>query len=192
MLDPIVAIRCRVTLDPGAVITLDLITGVTDTRDHCLALVEKYHDRHLADRIFGLSWTHSQILLHQLDITEAEAQLYGKLAGAIIYANRARRAEPGIIASNRNGQSKLWGYSISGDLPIVLLHISDAANIEIVRQLVQAQAYWRRKGLIVDLVILNEETSGYRQTLQEQVMSLINTRTATTAEHAGGIFVQDR
>ncbi len=189
MLDPIVAIRCRVTMEPGAIITLDLITGVTDNREHCIALVEKYHDRHLADRIFGLTWTHSQVLLHQLDISEGEAQVYGRLAGAILYTSSTRRAEPGILASNRYGQSKLWGYSISGDLPIVLLEIADAANIEIVRQLVQAQAYWRRKGLAVDVVILNEEAVGYRQTLQDQVMGLINTR-ATTDHQPGGIFVR--
>ncbi|MGB6977521.1 MAG: glucoamylase family protein [Gammaproteobacteria bacterium] len=188
VLDPIVAIRCRVSLEPGALITLDLITGVTDTRDHCIALVEKYHDRHLANRIFELTSTYSQVLLHQLNISEADAQLYGKLAGAIIYASNTYRAEPRIIASNRYGQSKLWGYSISGDLPIVLLHIKDVANIELVQQLVQAQIYWRRKGLVVDLVILNEEHVSYRQMLQDQVMSLINTWAMT--DQAGGIFVR--
>ena len=188
VLDPIVAIRCRMTLEPGASITLDLITGMTDTREHCLALVEKYHDRHLVNRIFGLTDTHSQVLLHQLNISEDEARLYGKLAGAVIYANNIHRANSSILASNRNGQSKLWAYSISGDLPIVLLHIEDVANIEIVRQLVQAQAYWRRKGLVVDLVILNEEGVNYRQTLQDQVMSLINTM--VTTDHIGGIFIR--
>lgn len=187
VLDPIVAIRCRISLAPGALVTLDLITGVTDTKDHCVALVEKYHDHRFSDRIFGLSWTHSQVLLHQLNISEADAQLYEKLAGSIIYASSTHRAEPGIIASNRLGQSKLWGYAVSGDLPIVLLHIADATNIGIVRELLQAQAYWRQKGLIVDLVILNEEAISYRQTLEEQVMILINTRTAT--DHKGGIFV---
>lgn len=188
VLDPIVAIRCRVTLEPDAVVILDLITGVTDTRDYCIALIEKYHDRHLANRIFGLTWTHSQVLLHQLNISESQAQLYNKLASAIIYSSKTRRAEPGIIASNRNGQSKLWGYAISGDLPIVLLHIENAANIAIVKDLVQAQDYWRGKGLLVDLVILNEESSGYRQTLQDQVMSLVNARAVT--KQAGGIFVR--
>jgi cyclic beta-1,2-glucan synthetase len=188
VLDPIIAIRCRITIEPGALITLDLITGVTDTRDHCIALVEKYHDRHLANRIFGLAWTYSQVLLHQLNISEADAQLYGKIAGAIIYASNIHRAEPGILASNRYGQSKLWGYSISGDLPIVLLHIEDVANIEIVRQLVQAQIYWRRKGLVVDLVILNAGRISYRQTLQDQITSLINAW--ATTDRAGGIFVR--
>src|SRR5262249_13521418 len=45
VLDPIVAIRCVTTLEPDALVTLDLITGMTDDREHCLALVEKYHDR---------------------------------------------------------------------------------------------------------------------------------------------------
>ena len=39
----------------------------------------------------------------------------------------ARRS--GIIIKNRRGQSGLWGYSISGDVPIVLLQIADLANI---------------------------------------------------------------
>ena len=127
-------------------------------------------------------------LLHQLNISEADAQLYGRLASAIIYTSNTRRAEPTILASNRRGQSSLWGYSISGDLPIVLLHIEDAANIELVRQLIQAQAYWRHKGLVVDLVILNEEHISYRQTLQDQIMSLITGTTAT--DHAGNIVVR--
>ncbi len=82
VLDPIVAIRCQVTLEPDALVTFDLITGVADTREHCLALVEKYHDRSFANRIFELAWTHGQVLLHQLNISEADAQLYGKLASA--------------------------------------------------------------------------------------------------------------
>ena len=78
-----------------------------------------------------------------------------------------------ISIKNRRGQSGLWGYAISGDLPIVLLQIGDPANIDLVRQLVQAHAYWRSKGLAVDLVIWNEDHAGYRQLLQEQIMGLI-------------------
>jgi cellobiose phosphorylase len=48
----------------------------------------------MADRAFDLAWTHSQVTLHHLNATEAEAQLYGRLAGALIYADPARRASP--------------------------------------------------------------------------------------------------
>lgn len=188
VLDPIVAIRCRVSIPPGSSVVIDLINGVTETRDHSLALIEKYKDRQFANRIFELSWTHSQVLLHQLNITEAETKVYEKLATAIIFAGPTFRPDDAILINNWNGQSKLWAYSISGDLPIVLLTISDVKNIEIVHQLVQAQAYWRRKGLIVDLFIINEEETSYRGVLQDQIMSLINTMLAT--EHMGGIFLR--
>ena len=73
--------------------------------------------------MFELAWTHSQVVLRQINVTEADAQLYGRLASSIIYANAALRAEASVIAKNRRGQSGLWGYAISGDLPIVLVQI---------------------------------------------------------------------
>jgi cyclic beta-1,2-glucan synthetase len=191
VLDPIVSIRYRMTLDPERSATINIVTGIAETRDICMGLVEKYQDRHLADRVFDLAWTHSQVLLRQINATEADAQLYGRLAGSVIYANPSLRAEPGVIIRNRRGQAGLWGYSISGDLPIVLLQIADPANIDLVRQLVQAHAYWRLKGLAVDLVIWNEDHAGYRQLLQEQIMGLIAAGVeASVTERPGGIYVR--
>jgi cellobiose phosphorylase len=71
------------------------------------------------------------------------------------------------------------------------LKIQDPANIDLVRQLVQAHAYWRLKGVAVDLVIWNEDHAGYRQVLHDQIMGLI----AAGAEIAvkdrlGEIFVR--
>jgi cyclic beta-1,2-glucan synthetase len=113
------------------------------------------------------------------------------LPGSVIFANSSLRADPGIIIKNRRGQSGLWGYSISGDLPILLLQIEDPANINIVRQLVQAHAYWRLKGLAVDLVIWNEDHAGYRQLLQDQIIGLIAAGIeANIIDRPGGIFVR--
>src|SRR5678815_291793 len=92
---------------------------------------------------------------------------------------------------NRRGQSALWGYAISGDMPLVLVRIGDATNIDLVRQLVQAHAYWRLKGLAVDLVIWNEDRGGYRQALQDQIMGLIAAGIeAHVMDRPGGIFVR--
>jgi cellobiose phosphorylase len=191
VLDPIVAIRQRIPLEPGESVTVDMVTGMAETREAAVLLADKYQDRRLADRVFDLAWTHSQVLLRQLNATEADAQLYGRLAGAILYAGAALRAEPGVLAKNRRSQSGLWGYSISGDLPMVLLKIEDGANIELARQLVQAHAYWRLKGLAVDLVIWNEDQAGYRQLLHDQIMGLIAAGTeANLTDRPGGIFVR--
>ena len=191
VLDPIVSIRYPITLDPEEKATVSMVIGVGETRDAALSLVEKYQDRRLADRVFDLAWTHSQVLLRQINASEADAQLYGRLAGSVIYANASLRADAQILLSNRRGQSGLWGYAISGDLPIVLLTIEDPANIELVRKLVQAHAYWRLKGLAVDLVIWNEDHAGYRQLLHDQIMGLIATGVeANATDKRGSIFVR--
>jgi cellobiose phosphorylase len=191
VLDPIVAIRRPIKLSPGESVTMDIVSGIAETRAKALGLIEKYHDNRLADRVFNLAWTHSQVMLRQINATPEDAHLYGRLAGSIIYANSSLRADPRIILKNRRGQSGLWGYAISGDLPIVLLQISDHTNIELVRQLQQAHAYWRLKGLAVDLVIWNEDNAIYRQSLHDQIVGLIATSMENkVADRPGGIFVR--
>nr|WP_165930910.1 glucoamylase family protein [Paralcaligenes ureilyticus] len=191
VLDPIAAIRIRITLGPHRTAVVDMVTGAAQSRDASLALIDKYQDRHLADRVFELSWTHSQVVLRQLNVTEADANLFGRLASSIIYQNPSFRAEASVLIQNRRGQSGLWSYAVSGDFPIVLLQIKDPANIDLVRQMVRAHTYWRQKGLAVDLVIWNEDHAGYRQLLQDQIMGLIAAAVeAHIIDKPGGIFVR--
>ena len=191
VLDPIVAIRYRITLEPESSATINMVSGIDETRDGCLSLVEKYQDRRFADRLLELAWTHNQVFLRQINASEADAKLYGRLAGSILYANSSLRAAPGVLIQNRRGQSGLWSHAISGDFPIVLLRIENPANIDLARQLVQAHAYWRLKGLTADLVIWNEDHSGYRQGLHEEIMGLITAGIeANVIDRPGGIFVR--
>nr|WP_315254222.1 glucoamylase family protein [uncultured Duganella sp.] len=191
VLDPVVAIRYTITLQPDQFATVDIVTGMAEQRDTALHLIDKYQDRHLADRVFELAWTHSQVVLRQLNASEADGQLYGRLANSVIYPNAGLRAEAATLIKNQRGQSGLWAYAISGDLPIVLLHIKDQANIELARQMVQAHAYWRLKGLVVDLVIWYEDNSGYRQALHDQIIGLIASGIdAQAIDRPGGIFVR--
>ena len=191
VLDPIVSIQYRISLSPEESMTIDILTGIAETREDALALIEKYHDRWIANRVFELAWTHSQVVLRQINASEDEAQLYARLASSVIYSNASLRADASVVVRNRKGQSGLWGYSISGDLPIVLLQIEDIANINLVRQLIQAHAYWRLKGLTVDLVIWNEDHAGYRQLLQDQIIGLITSSIeANNIDLKGGIYVR--
>jgi cellobiose phosphorylase len=191
VLDPIVAIRCRISLAPGQKATVDLVTGVTDSRDACLQQIARYRDRHLADRVFDLAWPHSQVQLRQLNGSLNDARLFEQMAASVLYPNAALRASGALLASNRRSQSGLWGQGLSGDLPIVLVQIADPANLHLVKQMVLAHAYWRQKGLALDLVIWNEDQAGYRQQLQEQIMGIVTSGSeAALLDRPGGIFVR--
>ncbi|MCM8769388.1 MAG: hypothetical protein NC911_06955 [Candidatus Omnitrophica bacterium] len=190
VLDPIVSVRCNLTLEPDETRIVDFISGVASTREEATRLIDRYRDPDLAGRVFTLAWTHSQVVLHQLNTSEAEAQLYGRLAGSIVYGGPQRRAAPGILIRSRGQQSGLWAYGISGDLPIVLVRVSDASRIELVRQVLQAHGYWRAKGLKVDLVIWNEETGSYRQELQDAIINLLAGFPGASLDTPGGVFLR--
>ncbi len=191
VLDPIVAIRRTIILLPDESATVQIISGVADTREVALAVLEKYCDRHFVERAFEMAWFQSQEVLHQINATEAEAQVYGRLASSVIYANALRRSRPSVIARNQLGQSGLWRFSVSGDLPIVLVRIGHMDRIDLIKQVLQAHAYWRAKGLTADLVIVNEDFSGYRAVLQDLIVGLINAGPeAQIIDKPGGVFVR--
>ncbi len=134
---------------------------------------------------------HSLVVLRQLNATETDAQLFGRLASSVLYANTYLRADDAVLSKNKRGQSGLWGYAISGDLPIVLLQVTDAANLNLVRQLVQAHSYWRVKGMAVDLIIWNEDHSSYRQLLHDNIMGLVaGSAEVHLLDRPGGIFIR--
>jgi cyclic beta-1,2-glucan synthetase len=191
VLDPIIAIRCVLRIPADESISVHCVTGVGETRAAAESLIEKYHDRHVASRVFELAWSHRQIFLRQLNLLESEVQIYERMTSSLLYVDPAHRSPPTTLQRNKQGQSSLWGYGISGDLPIVIVRVSSGEKIELVRQIIQAHGYWRVMGLTVDLVIWNEEDSSYLQLLQEQILSLINANAkAGVLDKTGGIFVR--
>jgi cyclic beta-1,2-glucan synthetase len=62
VLDPIVAVRHRITIEAEDTVTINIVTGIHDSKEGALALVDKYRDRGLAARVFNLAWTHSQVV----------------------------------------------------------------------------------------------------------------------------------
>jgi cellobiose phosphorylase len=173
VLDPIVSLRQSVTLESEETAIVHWITGVVDTREQALAAIMRYHDPRLAARVFDLSRAHSQLNLQQLNMTEADAQLYAHLASAVLYPESRYRSGSTLIHQQLRPQSALWAMGISGDRPIALVRCSDRQRSRLVEQMLNAHAYWQSKGLAVDLVIWVDTEPGYRQELYDQVMGLI-------------------
>ena len=190
-LDPVVAIRRVVELAPGQSATVDLITGITPTQDAALELINRYFDHRLGNRVFELAWTHSQVIRQQLDMGSTDAMLFDRLVSSILHADPALRSLHGPRQHLPHGQSGLWKYGISGDLPIIVLRIANTDSFSLLRQLVQAHTWWRMKGVSCDLVIWNENASGYRQDLHDMIMGLISSSIEAAAlDKPGGIFLR--
>jgi cellobiose phosphorylase len=168
---------------------VNFITGIAETEDEAINLIEKYHDVRMVERVHNLAWTHNQMIMQQLNMSDSDIHLFMRLASAIIYPSSNWRAGSGVLMKNQLGQSGLWAFGISGDFPIVLLRITDRSNINLARQLLRAHAYWQTMGIAVDLVIWNEDSSGYRQELYDEIMGLISVSTsAFDPKQFGGVY----
>ena len=174
VLDPIFSLRQRIRLAPGATVRLCFATGVASDRDAALALAQKYREPSAAMRAFALSLGHAQSALHHLAITDGDAILFERLASRVLFTDGSLRASRDRLAANQLGQPGLWRHSISGDLPIVLVQVVGADALPLARQVLQAQEYWRLKGLAADVVIVNDERAGYLDDMQTELTALLD------------------
>ncbi len=186
VLDPVLCLRTRLRVAPGATAHTVFSTMVADSREAVLDLADKYHDASTFERISMLAFTHAQVQLHHLGIEGNDAMLYQDLANRILFSDPAARPPSDELRLNTLTTAGLWPHGISGDHPIVLLSIDAIEDRGIVSQLLRAHEYWQMKGLTVDLVILNDKASSYVQDLQTMLEDMARTSRATIGQDAQG------
>jgi cyclic beta-1,2-glucan synthetase len=186
VLDPIFSLRQRIRLVPGASVRLSFATGIASDRATAEALAEKYRNPSAASRTFALAFTHAQSGLRHLGISNDEALLFERLASRVLFADGSLRAAPDTIRSNALGQAGLWPHGISGDLPILLVRVIGDTDVALVRQVLQAQEYWRLKGLSADVVIVNEDPSSYLDEIHAQLTALLDNGPWRMWKHRSG------
>jgi len=191
VLDPILSLRRGLTLVPGQRVQVSLILAAGRDREQVIALLNKYGDPHAIDRAMDFVWASALLELRLLRIQPDDARLFQQLAGYLIYPDPFLRSSAERIAENHKGQAGLWTYGISGDLPVALVSISESQDLGLIQKMLQAHNYWRLHGLVVDLVILNDEAIGYLQPLREELEHLIRSNSANTGvDRPGGVYLR--
>ncbi|CAM4169618.1 glycosyl transferase family 36 [Paenibacillus alkaliterrae] len=171
--DPAFVMRRRIRLEPGEQVHLFAITAVSGTREEAVDIVSKFTNGQAVERTFQLSWNRSRIELRNLQLSQREATAFQQFAGQVLYTPPLRKERKQSIGANRKGQSSLWAFGISGDRPIVLVHIDNRSHLPFIVKLLTGHEYLRRLGLSFDLVILNESSGGYHQDLQEALQRAV-------------------
>ncbi|MGI9076785.1 MAG: GH36-type glycosyl hydrolase domain-containing protein, partial [Gemmatimonadaceae bacterium] len=191
VLDPIFALRTRLRIAPGQTATASFTTLVAGSRVRAFELADRYDDSHAAQRAFDLAWTAAQVELRELGVTPADAAVFQDLAGHLFYPDPALRASENELRENHGAQTLLWSQGISGDWPILLATIESADGLPTVRQLLVAHQYLRRRGMMVDLVLINEHPPTYLEALSEQITAvLLASSEAGVIDRPGGVFVR--
>ncbi len=193
VLDPIFALRVRVRLAPGRSAPVAFTTLVATTAERAFELADRYHHPNAAQRALDLAWTSAHVELRELGITPADAAVFQDLAGYLLYAIPGLRPSSAELLRNTGSQELLWAIGISGDWPILLATIESVEGLATLQQLFSAHRYWRRRGLTVDLVVINAEEHSYQQELSNRITEIMLASSGSgLVDSPGGVFVRRR
>ena len=191
VLDPCCALRRTVKVPAGESVRLVYSTGIADSREGALRLTEKYSDVRSAQRAIDLAWTAALLELRDLGISPQEAVTLERLASRLVLTDPYSPLKVKTPVENGLQMSGLWSIGISGDLPILLVRVEDLEHAPLVRQALLAHQYWRHKGLVADLVILNTRPTGYADDLDDRLRLLVRTGHALQLlDKPGGVFLR--
>jgi len=189
-LDPIMALVGALQVEAHETVELAYVTLAAESREKILELARRYRSWSQIARTFDDARDQTQVELRNLGLDAAGVEQIQKLLSVLLYPHVALRADPQTLAENSQAQSGLWAFGISGDHPILLVRVGEETELGLVREALQAHAYWRNRQVPIDLVILNVKDAGYAQELGDQVHRVI-TQTDNEAwlNRRGGIFV---
>ena len=170
VLDPILSLRKNININPRSKTKISFATGIAESREDALRLIDQYHDIHAFEREEELAWTKTQSQLRHLNIDQTEAVMFQELASTIIFSNPQMRPSSENLQKNKKSQDGLWADGLSGDIPILSIKVYTQRDIPLVKLILRAHEYLRFKKIFFDLVILNNEISSYRMSLHDEII----------------------
>ena len=187
-LDPVAAHRVEVEIAAGDEVELAVLCGVGATEAESLAALEVLPSISGVESATDRARIDTEIALHEVGIDPADQPLLQKLHSLMTFppGGRSWDADP-------HPRSELWKHGISGDHPLLVVEVDQLEHTEPVRRILLGHAWWRRRGIQVDLVIVDCLSSGYAQPLRERLQRLIaDTGGGAWAGRPGGIHLLNR
>jgi cyclic beta-1,2-glucan glucanotransferase len=189
-LDPIMALSSTVELPPFRSVSLAYVLVAADSRQAAVAVAERYQSLDHLEWTLELARRQTESELANLRLASPDLRAAQRLLSLLLYPHHTLRAPPGVLVRNQLGQSSLWKYAVSGDLPILLVRIREAEDSPLLPTVLRLHRYWRQRGVRIDLVILTEQPSVYAAEADSRIARAIAQAGAEGWMHQpGGVFV---
>ncbi len=188
-LDPILSLAQEIDLKPHAKTRVTFLTLAAPSRAEALEKLSHYQTGQAIYRAFDEARARSERELLELGLNASSVENIQRLLSALLYPVGVLRTAPHILAQNEKGQSGLWAFGISGDYPILLVRMRDGES-PLLPEALQAFTYWRSRHVTVNLVILNDQDTGYALDLHNAIRDRIwRVGAEASLNQRDGIFV---
>jgi cyclic beta-1,2-glucan synthetase len=188
-LDPIMSLGQEIDLKPHVKTRVTFLTLAASSRAEALEKLSHYQTGQSIHHAFDESRAHSDHDLLDLSLNAYAVENFQRLLSALLYPTGVLRAAPHILAQNKKGQSGLWSFGVSGDYPILLARICNGES-PLLTEALQAFIYWRSRHVTVNLVILNEQDTGYALDLHNTILrQIVRMGMSDSLNQRDGIFM---
>lgn len=177
-LDPVAALQMQIALGPGETKELCFVTIAAASRAGALELLERHSTLSAAGWLVEDAQSEVSRAIYRSRVPPEELPGVQALGSLMVYPHATLRAQRSTIRNNSLGQQSLWGLALSGDLPILLLRGSLEEN-RLLSLAIGAHQLWRRAGLQVDIVILQNLGSAYIEPIRDDLLALLHQIGAT-------------
>ena len=116
VLDPAMSLRGLVRIEPGESASVTYLLGQTASREEALELIRKYRSSSSLKRAAEMALTRSQVE-PIFSISKQKRSVLIRTWCPSFFPQPFAEKYARVIAENTKGQSGLWAYGISGDLP---------------------------------------------------------------------------
>lgn len=174
-LDPIVSMRRRIHVKAGKQVQVAILTGFGKAREQLIDIAEAYSDAIDIENAFSTSSVFNNMRNSMSLLKGAQMTLYNNLSKYFLQTATLGNDRQQYLRQNRLAQSGLWRFGISGDLDILLMEIDDIKYSGFAKETLRAYEYWKVRGLIIDIVFINDEKGENRDGLTHFIRNIANT-----------------
>ena len=151
---PILSYRATIILDPHERQEFYYVLGVSDSKYKISNTVVNL-DELTIDEHFKLAGELNSIQARYLKLENGKAEVYNNILKDVLFKKSNINSDK--FWNESLNQSILWKYSISGDLPIILVYVNKIENAGIINEVINFMDYVKSRKIDLDIVVLIDE-----------------------------------
>lgn len=182
---PVLSYRARIILEPYERQEFYYILGVASNKYKITNAILNLDKEGIEDQCKITNELNS-IVARYLKLEPTRAEVYNDIIKDTLIKKSVEDDE--IFWDEKLSQSELWKYSISGDLPIILVHIQKIEDAGIVNEVINFMDYVKNRKIDLDIIILIEEAQKQDGPIYRYVKSRLD-RAVYMEQSKGNIFV---
>ena len=191
-LNPVGALRMALTLAPGEKAQMWFAIGLQETGVPVREWTARWRQPGQVRRALRLAGIRAGALLDFVGLDTAGHHRLQRLTALLVDGSLAAQARPHLRGEEGASRAALWSLGISGDRPILAMHIAHVREDGPVRSLIRAHGFYRAMGLPSDLILVDDSGAGYDRPVRDRLESLISASHLNRLRCApGGVWLLD-